>query len=218
MFLSAYSQDERKLIQQGNADFKKKNYSDAETNYRKSLEKNPQSATGAYNLGNALYKQGKEEEAEQYFSGSASMEKDKKAQAEAYYNLGNAKMKAQKYKESVDAYKQALKLNDKDEDARYNLAYALSKLRQQQQQQQQQKGDNKDQNKEKDQQQKQQDQQQKKQDQQQQQQDQQAQKKEKISKDDAERMLQALKNDEKKLQKKLAKKFEATTGSTEKDW
>lgn len=213
-----FAQTDKSLVKEGNSDYKKKNYSEAETKYRKSLQTNPQSPTASYNLGNALYKQGKEAEAEQYYSGSAAMDKDKETQADAYYNLGNAKLKAQKYQESVDAYKQALKLNDKNEDARYNLAYALSKLRQQQQQQQQ-----------KDQQQQKKDQQQQKKDQQQQQQDQkkqqeqqqeqqQAQKKEKISKEDAERMLQALKNDEKKLQKKLSKKYEATMGNADKDW
>ncbi|MEP7263794.1 MAG: tetratricopeptide repeat protein [Bacteroidota bacterium] len=214
-----YAQTDKSLIKEGNTDYKKKNYPEAETKYRKSLQTNPQSATASYTLGNALYKQGKEAEAEQYYSGSAAMDKDKEAQADAYYNLGNAKLKAQKYQESVDAYKQALKLNDKNEDARYNLAYALSKLRQQQQQQQQQK-DNKDQKKDnqqqkKDQQQQQQDQ---KKQQEQEQQQQQVQKKEKISKEDAERMLQALKNDEKKLQKKLSKKYEATMGNADKDW
>ena len=223
LFISSYSvygQNEKTLIKKGNSEYNKKNYSEAELNYRKSLEKNPQSATGSYNLGNALYKQGKQEEAEQYFSGSAAMEKDKAAQAEALFNLGNSKLKAEKYEESISAYKQALKLNDKDEEARYNLAYALSKLKKQQQQQQQNKDKKQDQKKDQEQKkdQQQQEQKQDQQKQQQEQQQQQAQKKEKISKEDAERMLQALKNDEKKLQKKLVKKYDARMGGTDKDW
>ena len=39
-----------------------------------------------------------------------------------------------------------------------------------------------------------------------------------ISKEEAERMLQAIKNQEQKLQKKNAKKFEAAGGNPEKDW
>ena len=140
-----YSQTDRTYIRDGNKDYKRKNFPEAETKYRKSLEKNGKSYEGNYNLGNALYKQGKQEEAVKYFSGSTELNNDKSAKEKSYYNLGNAYLKSDKYQESVDAYKQALKTNPNDEDARYNLSYALSKLRQQQQQQKNQK--NKDQKK-----------------------------------------------------------------------
>ncbi len=225
--LNIFAQNERSLIREGNKEYKQKKYSDAELNYRKGMEKNDHSYEANYNLGNALYRQDKLEEAAKYYSGSAALKNDKEAQQNAYYNLGNSLLKSDKFQESVDAYKNALKLNPKDEQSRYNLSYALSKLRQQQQQQQQNKDDknkdnkdNKDKNK---QQQQQKDQQQKEnKDQQQKQQadnkQQQQQQKPKISKEDAERMLQALKNDEKNLQKKLAKKFDASSGNPEKDW
>ncbi len=218
---NAFAQNERSLIREGNKQYKQKKYSDAELNYRKGMEKNDHSYEANYNLGSALYRQDKLEEAAKYYSGSTVLNKDKEAQQNAYYNLGNSLLKADKYQESVEAYKNALKLNPKDEQSRYNLSYALSKLRQQQQQQKDDKNkDNKDKNK----QQQQKDQQQKEnKDQQQKQQadnkqQQQQQQKPKISKEDAERMLQALKNDEKNLQKKLAKKFDASTGNPEKDW
>lgn len=222
--LNAFAQNERSLIRDGNKQYQQKKYPDAELNYRKGLEKNDHSYEANYNLGNALYRQDKLEEAAKYYSGSAELKKDKDAKQDAYYNLGNALLKADKYRESVDAYKNALKLNPKDEQSRYNLSYALSKLRQQQQQQQQNKNDKNKDNKDKNKQQQQKDQQQKEnKDQQQKQQadnkqQQQQQQKPKISKEDAERMLQALKNDEKNLQKKLAKKFNASTGNPEKDW
>ena len=212
-------QNDRNLIRSGNKEYKRKNFSDAEMDYRKSIEKNPKSYEGNYNLGNALYKQGKQEEAVKYFSGSAELNKDKAAKERSYYNLGNALLKSDKFQESVDAYKQSLKVNPNDEDARYNLAYALSKLRQKQEQQkknQNQKKDQKDQkNQDKQDQQKQQEQKNKEQ----QAKNQQQQKSQpKISKEDAERMLQALKNEEKNLQKKLAKRYDATMGNPEKDW
>ena len=215
----ALAQNERSLIRDGNKEYKRKNFTEAETQYRKSLEKNGKSYEGNYNLGNALYKQGKQEEAVKYYSGSTELNKDKEAKERSYYNLGNALLKSDKYQESVEAYKQALKVNPNDEDARYNLAYALSKLRQQQNEQK--KDQNKDQkkdkqNKDKQDQQKQNQEQKNKEDQAKNQPQQKSQPK--ISKEDAERMLQALKNEEKNLQKKLAKRFDATTGNPEKDW
>jgi Ca-activated chloride channel family protein len=216
---SAFAQKERSMIRSGNEDYKKRNFSEAETKYRKSLEANPYSFPGNYNLGNALYKQNKTDEAVRFYSGSAAIGKDKKAQSDAYYNLGNANLKAEKYQESINAYKQALKLNENDQDARYNLAYALTKMKQQQQQKQQQQKDKKqDQKKDQKQDQKKNQQQQKDQQKQQQQDQAKQQSQPKISKEDAERMLQALKNEEKNLQKKLAKRFDATTGNPEKDW
>ena len=134
----ANAQNERSLIRDGNKQYQQKKYSDAELNYRKGLEKNDHSYEANYNLGSALYRQDKLEEAAKYYSGSAALIKDKEAQQNAYYNLGNSLLKGEKYAESVDAYKNALKLNPKDDQSRYNLSYALSKLRQQQQQQQQQ--------------------------------------------------------------------------------
>lgn len=216
-----FAQNERSLIRDGNKQYQQKKFSDAELNYRKGMEKNDHSYEANYNLGNALYRQDKLEEAAKYYSGSTALKKDKDAQQNAYYNLGNSLLKAEKYQESVEAYKNALKINPKDDQSRYNLSYALSKLRQQQQQNKNDKNkDNKD-NKQ-DQNKQQQDQNKKQQDQKQQadnkQQQGQQQSKPKISKEDAERMLQALKNDEKNLQKKLAKRFDASTGNPEKDW
>ncbi len=219
MLIVAYvnAQSERNIVREGNKQYNEKKFKDAETNYKKSIEKNPQTFEGNYNLGNALYRQKKYEDAARQYMQSAGVKSDKDNQADSYYNMGNAFMQSEKYKESVEAYKMALRNNPKNEDARYNLSYALSKLRQQQQQQQQQQ--NKDQKKDQKQQdQKQQQQQQKQEQQKQEQAKQQQQRQPKISKEDAERMLQALKNDEKDLQKKKAKRYDTNGARTDKDW
>jgi tetratricopeptide (TPR) repeat protein len=226
---------ERKLVREGNKKYIEKQFSDAETIYRKAMQTEHGSPTGTYNLGNALYRQKKYDEAVQQYQSTINSKVNNESKAKAYHNLGNTYLEQQKYQESVDAFKQALKLNSKDEQTRYNYAYAKSKLVQQQQQQQQQKKDNKQNEQKKDdkqqQQQKQDDkkEQDKNQQQQQQQQDkeqeqkkkeeqqQQAQQKPKISKEDAERMLQALKKDEKDLQKKMHKK-EGTRAIISKNW
>jgi len=128
------------------------------------------------------------------------MNENIKKKSAGLYNLGNSLLKANKLKESIDAYKGSLRLDPKNPEAKYNLAYAQDLLRQQQQQQkqnQQQQQDNKDQNKDQNKE-KEQDQNKDQNQQQQQQQDNQA-----ISKEDAERILNALENDEKNVQEKV---------------
>ena len=210
-----FAQSEKKLIRDGNKLYEKKKFSDAEVAYRKSLNKNQKSKEGNFNLGDAYYKQGKFEEAVKQFESVNSQSADNKTKAAAMHNLGNSFIQSKKYQEGVDAYKQALKLNPKDEDTRYNLAYAQSMLKQQQQQQQQQQ-QNQDKSQDKKDEQKQQPQDQK-QEQKQQQEKQQQQQKKQISKEDAERILQALNNDEKNKHKK-GKKAQAVKIDIEKDW
>lgn len=207
-------------VSKGNEEYEKKRYRNAESAYRKALEKDAKQYQGNYNLGNALYRQNKYEEATQQYLNAATTSNDQQRQARAMYNMGNSFLKAQKYQESIEAYKKALRINPDDEDARYNLSYALQKLKQQQQQQKQ--DQQKDQQKKDQQKQEQQNQQkpdQPKQDQQQQQQNQQKpQPQPKISREEAERMLRALKNDEKDLHKEKAKKFPVSTSGLEKNW
>jgi Ca-activated chloride channel family protein len=204
---------ERKLIRDGNKLYKEKKYSDAEVAYKKSLGLNKASVPGNYNLGNAYYKQGKyDEAAKQYESVISDREINDKNKSATLHNIGNSLLEAKKYPESIEAFKNALKLNPKDNDTRYNLAYAQSMLQQQQQQKQQQQNKN-DQNKNQDK------KNQQKQEQQKQEKDQKQaqQNKKEISKEDAEKILQALNNDEKNTQKKLVKK-EGTKVQVEKEW
>lgn len=219
------AQTDKKFIREGNKQYKDKKYTDSEINYRKSLEKNKNSTEGTFNLGDALYKQGKYDEAATQFQNITSQTTDKETLSKAYHNLGNSMLQAKKYEESIKAYKNALKNYANDKDTKYNLAYAQSMLKQQQQQQQ--NKDNKDKNKDNKNQQnqnkdKKEDKNKDKQNQQQDKQDQQKenqaqQQKDKISKEDAERMLQALNNQEKDAQKKLQKK-QAVRVKIEKDW
>ena len=223
MHLLAHSQSANSTIRRGNDAYNNKKFKDAEIDYKSAVTKDAKSFAGNYNLGNAYYKQDNMEEAGKQYMQSAGTTKDAVEQSKAYYNLGNTYLKQEKYQESVDAYKMALRQNPKDEDARYNLAYALTKLKAQQQKNNQQNKNQQNKNQQQQQQQQQQNKNQdQKKDQQQQQQQQQQQKqqasKPKISKEEAERMLQALKNQEQKLQKKNPKKFDAAGGNPEKDW
>ncbi len=204
------AQSDKKYIRQGNREYGKNDFSDSEISYRKAMDKNKQSPSAVFNIGDALYKQKKFEDAGKQFIESASMNEDKNKKSDGLYNLGNSLLKSNKIKESIDAYEESLKLRPDNDEAKYNLAYAQDLLRQQEQQQkqQQQNKNNQDQNKnnkkedQKDQNDKNKDQQNdqnKNQDQQKQQQQQQ----QGISKDDAQRLLNALANDEKKVQEKV---------------
>jgi tetratricopeptide (TPR) repeat protein len=218
---SIYAQSTRSLVNEGVDQYYQKKYNDAEVNFKKGIEKMPDSFQGNYNLGDAYYKQQRYDEAMKQYGASLTKTKDKDQMAKVYHNIGNTYLKQQKYKESIESYKNSLKLNPKDEDTKYNLSYALNMMNNKQDQNKDKNKDkNKDQNK-KDQDKKDQDkkdQDKKDQDKKDQnKQDQQPKDKNKISKDEAERILNALKNDEKDLQKKL-RKHVGVPVKTEKDW
>jgi tetratricopeptide (TPR) repeat protein len=220
LFFTGYSfaQADKKLIRQGNREYEKNRYPESEIFYRKAIDKNKESADAVFNSGDALYKQKKYEDAGNQFIETHKMNEDKVKKSTSLYNLGNSFLMANKLQESIEAYKNSLKLKPDNPEAKYNLAYAQDLLRkqQQEQQQQQQNKDNKDQEK-KEQDQKQDDQEKQNDDKQQKQQDQQEQ--QSISKEDAERLLNSIANDEKNVQEKvkLAKAAKAKV-KTLKNW
>lgn len=237
-----FAQQEKSLVHKGNKLYEQKKFTEAEANYRKAvaMRKNTE---GDFNLGDALYKQKKFDEAGQQFNQLAGASANKAVAASAYHNLGNAYLENKKLQESIDAYKKALINNPKDDQTRYNLAYAQEKLMEQQKQnkdnkdnkkndknkkdnQNQDKKDDKkdDKNKDDKNQDKNQDKKDDKKDQDKNGQDKkdnkdQQQQPNKISKEDAERMLDALNNDEKQTQDKLKnKKLKGVRMHIEKDW
>lgn len=203
---SLFAQADKKFIREGNREFEKNKYPDAEISYRKAIDKNKESADAVFNIGDALYKQKKYEDAGKQFLDNHNMNEKNDKKSASLYNLGNSLLMANKIQESIEAYKNSLKLNPGSMEAKYNLAYAQDLLQQQQQQKQQQQNDKnkdqdkKDQNKE---QQNNQDNKDQKQDQQKNKDQQQQQQQQQISKEDAERILNALANDEKKVQEKV---------------
>jgi len=227
MSFVSYSQQEKKYIKDGNKNYKEKKYGDAEKNYRQALGKNKDSYKSAFNLGDAYYKQEKFEEAAEQFQALTHKATSKDTLAKAYHNLGNSLLKSKKYQESIDAYKNALKNNPDDDDTRYNLACAQQYLKKQQQQQKQDQKkndkkddkDKKDKNKDEDKKDQKKDDKKDKENKEKEEKKKQEQEKNKISKEDAQRLLDALKNDEKNLQEKLKKgKAKGVQVEIEKDW
>ena len=216
----AESQSARSLISDGNAQYKKEKYGEAEIDYRKAMERDQGAVPGQFNLGNALHKQGKFDDAIREYEGLALKSEAKDLKASAYYNIGNSLVKEQKYDDAVKAYVESLKLRPDDQDTKYNLSYALKMLQQQQQQQQQQQkiqDKNKDQKQNKQQQQDKPEQQQPKDKQQDRQKPQPTPQEKKMSKSDAERILEVLKNNERDIQKRLHVR-QAVRPKGEKDW
>jgi len=220
---SLSAQADRKFIRQGNREYEKEKYSESEISFRRAIDKNKSSSDAVFNSGDALYRQKKFEDAGKQFMESHRMNEDKDKKSASMYNLGNSLLMADKLKESIEAYKNSLKLSPGNMEAKYNLAYAqdLLKKQEQQQQQQQQNKDNQDQNKDQQKQEdKNNDQDQKQQDQQKQDENkQQQQQQQEMSKEDAERLLNAIANDEKNVQEKvkLAKAAKARV-KTVKNW
>ena len=196
---------ERDYIRKGNRFFKDSVYVDAEVNYRKALEVNPKSTVSMFNLGNTLTQQNKLQEAMEQYVGATKIEKDKSNLAQIYHNMGVIFHSQKDYAKAVEAYKESLRNNPKDDETRYNLALAQKQLQDQQQNQDQnQDQDKQDQQKEQDKQQDQQKDQQQNQDQQQQ--PSQPEKKDnEMSKENAEQLLNSVMQDEKDVQDKVKK-------------
>lgn len=217
----------RRQIAEGNKHYAENKFDEANDKYRDAEVANPESPIVHFDIGDALYKKRKYEEALQAYQKTLQKSDDPQLQAQAYYNSGNTYFRLNKWQESLQSYQEALKLNPNDQDAKYNLEYVRAKIKEnakkQPQDQQQQKQQNQQQQ---DQQQKQPDpdQQQKEQQQPDQQKQNEAQPakqqkgdKDQMKKEDAARLLEALKNQEKEAQKQRQMKVQGRA-RVDKDW
>lgn len=215
---------ERDFIRKGNRAYKDSTYVNAEVNYRKAIDANPKSAIAMYNLGNTLMQQNKLQDAMEQFVMATKLEKDKSKLAQIYHNMGVIFQSGKDYAKAVEAYKESLRNNPKDNETRYNLALAQKMLKEQEQNQQNQdqnQDQNQEQNQEKQEQEKEQNkdqQDQNQQDQQNQDQQQQQPKDNQMSKENAEQLLKSVMQDEKDVQDKVKKQQVIQGGRLEKDW
>lgn len=208
---------ERDFIRKGNRAYKDSTYVNAEVNYRKAINANPKSTVAMYNLGNTLMQQNKLQDAMEQFVSATKIEKNKSNLAQIYHNMGVIFQSGKDYAKAVEAYKESLRNNPKDDETRYNLALAQKMLKDQEQNQQ-----NQDQNQdqqEKEQEKDKQDQNQQNQQNQDQQLQQQNQPKDnQMSKENAEQLLKSVMQDEKDTQDKVKKQQILQGGRLEKDW
>jgi tetratricopeptide (TPR) repeat protein len=214
-FSLLFAQREAPDVRHGNREYQKENYTEAEVNYRRALDKNDESFESYFNLGDALFRQEKYDEAVAQYAKAeqllknvddAGRNKIDGRLAATYHNMGNAFYAQQQYDKAVGAYQQSLRHNPKDNDTRYNLVKAMQQLQQQQQQQNQQQDQQQDQQ-----------QQQQQQNQQQQQDQPQDQAQDQMDKETAEQILQALEQDEQETQEKLQRQ-QGKKRRVEKEW
>ncbi len=127
----------RDEVSEGNSLFSEGRFDEAHEKYQQALEEDPSSAVIRYNLGDAEYKKNLYEEAIEAFS-QAMQTEDPELQASASYNLGNALYRLGKLEDSIQAYQDALRVNPDDKDSKHNLEFVRSKLEEQEKQDQQQ--------------------------------------------------------------------------------
>lgn len=211
-------------MRKGNELYLQGKYAEAAQAYQMALQKKPTFTPGTFNLGNALVQQKQYDAARKVMANAVKTTKDPLVKSGANYNTGNTFMSEQQWQQAVDAYKESLRKNPQDADAKYNLSFALAKLRKQQEEQKKGGGGDNNQDKdgkeEKNQQQKEdkkgkQQQNQSNGDSKQQQRPQPQQSK--ISQQQADNLLKALQQDERKVQDKM-QQGKATPVRLEKDW
>jgi len=230
----------RGKIKQGIKAYENSQWDESLQKFQDALLDDPEHPVGHYNVAEALYQNKKYEEALKSYEKSLSSQ-DLALKQKSYYNLGNTYYQLNKYQEAIQNYIKALNLDPNDQDAKHNLELVRAKLKelaqkqpmqnQQQQQQQQQQGQQQQDQQNSDQQQGEQQQQQQQakagEEQQEQQQPeqgeeqqapQQVEKQKDLSKEEAERILQALKSEEQENQKLRRQKMPAGRMQVEKDW
>jgi tetratricopeptide (TPR) repeat protein len=124
----------------GDRAFQAGRYDEAAAEYRRALERRPDSAILHYNLGTALLQAGRYEEARRHLARAAEREADEVAQS-SRYNLGNTELEPSfraehspernaSLRRAVEHYRGALRLDPADEDAKWNLELAQRLLAQ----------------------------------------------------------------------------------------
>jgi Ca-activated chloride channel family protein len=207
--IPAQAQKADALIRSGNRYYKQKQIDQSQKEYEEAVRQAPDNPAANYNLGNAQFRKNNYEEASKSYDASVAHAQDNTSREKGYYNKGVAMSKQKKLQESIDSWKNALKLDASDQDARENLQKALMELKQQQQQQKDQKKDQKDKKEDK-----------KKNDQQQKQQQQQQPKPQpsRLNKQQVEQLLKALQQKENEVQEKMNQNKVKSLSQPDKDW
>ena len=147
--VSAQQMRERGLVRKGNREFKREQFEKSVDSYQRALQHDSTCFEAKYDLASALYRTERYDKAEKtLLSIVGDSTRTELERGEVAYNLGNTQFAQQKYKEALSSYRQAMRCNPNDEDAKFNYAFTKRLIQQQEQQQQQQNQDqNQDQNK-----------------------------------------------------------------------
>ena len=202
------AQNENTLIRKGNKLYKQKQYELSEEQYRKAIQKAPDNPAANYNLGNAQFRKNNFEDAAKSFQNTVDhTEKDNLTRENGLYNEGVALIKQKKLEESIRTWKNALKLDPYDQDARENLQKALDELKNKQPPPPQKKEDKKDENKRQDQ-----------KDKNDQQNQQQQKPQSRLTPKQVDQLLKALQQRENEAQEKMNQNRAKSLSQPDKDW
>lgn len=128
-FGGLFAQEKDKSLPKANEEYAQNKFVDAEANYRISGSKFPNRTVSPYNLGNAIYRQNQASEAKFAYANALKKAKTRSQKHKAFHNIGNVFMKEKNYTEAVEAYKNALRNNPADDETRYNYALAKKMLK-----------------------------------------------------------------------------------------
>jgi tetratricopeptide (TPR) repeat protein len=123
------AQEKDKTLPKANEEYAQKEFVEAEANYRISHSKFPKRIVAPFNLGNAIYKQNQAAEAKFAYATALTNTKSRVQKHKVFHNLGNVFMKEKNYTNAVEAYKNALRNKPSDEETRYNYALAKKMLK-----------------------------------------------------------------------------------------
>lgn len=132
--LLVQAQEERKYVREGNKLYFDGKLKEAEEMYDKALTVKGDLVEGLFNKGNVYYQQDSFKLAADEYDIVAGYANDKKVKAKAFHNKGTSLINAEDYEGAVEAFKDALRNDPTDQDTRYNLTYAMGKLKEQQEQ------------------------------------------------------------------------------------
>lgn len=192
----------RKLIRQGNSQYRNNKHHDAQISYFKAVNADSTDARAQYNLATSMFpepwKMVKKEQVDtmtQTLMKAAELEQNPFRKAQAYHNTGVLYQNAKEFKLAIEAYKEALRNNPNDDETRYNLVLCQRQLKNEGQNGGDSGQDNQQEDKQK--------QDEQKQEQQKQNEQQQEQQEPPMSKENAEQLLNAAMQQEKKTQERM---------------
>lgn len=231
VFLAGASRNDARKANQA---FENGNYDEAARLYQQAIAADPADARLHFNYGNALYHLGETEEAREAFETYKQLAETVEEHALADYNSGKMFADLEMYNEAADQFRQALINNPDDPDARFNYELALLKQQESEDEQEEQNpedNDDQDEDQDNDQNQDQQDGDQDQDDNQDHQQDQQNQEQDEnqgeqeeqpqpldMSEQEAENILDALRQLERELLENRKKESTETQSGNDKDW
>ena len=125
---ASYAQQAEEIIKTGNDLYRKGEYEKASGEFQKVST----DQRAKFNYGNALYKQNKKDEAAAVYDGLSTIENKPELRSQSFYNKGVILSGRQKLEESIEAYKNTLRLDPDDIQARENLQKALLELKRKQ--------------------------------------------------------------------------------------